>query len=355
MLDTTDPAVTANPLKISLIEDLPNNFYDQHDFLFTSPNWLNVLKREYGYQIKVVADSLTKECFFYTEVNHLANKKIISLPFSDYCLPQVHTPANCQRFHQYLKKQYPEHSIIFKSGYEAQQGQRAGFGAPTRHAYYHRVATVDQQAMWANFSSSFKRGIKKAKKEGVTINLSRSTESLKTFYHLYYQLRLSKFGSIPQPYSFFEVIVEEFMQKEEGFFLEALHEGKVIASLLVLAYKKKLYYKFGCSDIHNLEIRPNNLLFDHLFQYAFAKGYTEVDLGLSGASASYEGLVRFKESMGGKRFPITYFRHDPPNYCSKSEQELRQLLQSITKIMVDDKIAIDTIDRLSKSLYKYFA
>ena len=102
-------------------------------------------------------------------------------------------------------------------------------------------------------------------------------------------------------------------------------------------------------------MRPNNLIFDTLIGYAQQHQFKAIDLGLSGAGASYEGLVRFKESMGGVRKDMTYFRMVPPGYDGQAEKEFKQLLSSLTQVIVDQEPEVAATDRFSTLLYPFFA
>ncbi len=142
---------------------------------------------------------------------------------------------------------------------------------------------------------------------------------------------------------------------DRGFIVEAKRAGRIIASMMVLQHRKTLYYKFGCSLLDALEYRPNNLLFDALIRHAVEHQSEYVNLGLSGTSESYQGLVRFKESMGGERHDITYFESRPPQYDSENEQKFKALLSSLTEVMVAAPLDADTTSKLSEKLYPYFA
>ena len=341
-------------VKILPYNELPTSFYeDRVDNLFYSTAWLQVLQQTYGYKWFTALDTNTDQFILFTVIDNLAGKKVMSLPFSDYTPINANYRESLVTIAETLRRQYPEHQIIFKTELAADDPIASSLGAPTRHAYYHRIPVAEPKKI--EVSSSFRRGVKKAEKGEVTTKICTDEASLRTFYKIYHQLRFQKFSSIPQPYAFFRSIYQAFIVLGNGFILDARWQGEVVASAIILQHRNTLYYKFGSSNPTALEHRPNNLLFYRLTEIAMEKKCSAIDLGLSGAGASYEGLVRFKESMGGVRHPITYFTSTPDNYDERPEKELKATLSSITKTMVGQQLSVEATSELSATLYPYFA
>ena len=330
-------------------EALDPEFYQERvRNLFYAAPWLRVLANTYGYQFHTAVDRSTDQFIIFTVVEHFVGRKVISLPFSDYT--EIHSEAGA-RLLSAIQKQYPTLPVVLKTTLT----DAAALGQPIRNAYYHRIDTQEAGQAQQRRSSSFKRGVKKAQRAGVKAVLKQDETALKAFYAMYHQLRIHKFNSIPQPYAFFLEIFKVFIAHDQGFILQAEHQEQVIASIVVLQHQDILYYKFGCSLEASLDMRPNNLIFDTLIGYAQQHQFKAIDLGLSGAGASYEGLVRFKESMGGVRKDITYFRSDPPGYDGQAEKEFKRLLSSLTQVIVEQEPDVAATDRFSEFLYPFFA
>ncbi len=325
--------------------------HERVDDLFYAEPWLQVLQKTYGYAFQMALDRATEQFIIFTVLDNLAGKKVVSLPFCDYTVIDPHATGAIVRLMQRLQEQYPAIPVVLKTTYGPDHPLAPALGTPVRRAYYHCINTQTFPA----FSSSFKRGVKKARKSGVEVTFSTERASLATFYQLYHQLRTQKFDSIPQPYTFFEHIFDAFVAAGQGFLVEAKKDTEVIASIIVLQHRQTLYYKFGCSSLEALDYRPNNLLFDALVRYAVDEQYTSINLGLSGTGESYQGLVRFKESMGGERHDITYFEHRPPQYDATNEQKFKVMLSSLTETMVNAPLDAYTASALSEQLYPYFA
>ena len=337
-------------------EQLPSFYHERVHNLFYSPEWISVLERTYEFSFFTALDPTTDHLLIVALVDNPVTQKIISLPFSDYTDldPEAALPLL-----EVVREAYPSLPLILKTNVDKNQVAAKDhplLNNPTRQAYYHRVDTQDATAAVERFSSSFRRGIKKAKRSEVTVEGLTDETAMQTFYSLFYQLRLHKFESIPQPYAFFRQVWETFIKPQQGFVLQASRRGEVIAAIVVLQYQNVWYYKFGCSSLDSLEYRPNNLLFAELIRQASEHpDITAIDLGLSGAGASYEGLVRFKESMGGERLPITYYEHLPEGYDPAPEKAWKATLSSLTQIIVKNELDLDVTDQFSEIIYPYFA
>ncbi|MCB0340275.1 MAG: GNAT family N-acetyltransferase, partial [Bdellovibrionales bacterium] len=324
--------------------------------LFSSPAWLDALSAEYGFEFSVLyhGDNVF-EGLYFVSIDDLAGKRVISLPFSDYVLSSLAPPLLAQGLN-YLRLQFPAHSIIYKSADMREFGKLLGSNwSSTRQAVYHRVSIDDEEIMWNRLSESFQRGVKKAKKSNVTVNHLLNEHSLEDFYKLYCALRLEKFHSIPQPFSFFKKILDRFSLDNSASILVASVEQKPVAVLFVLFYGEVAYYKFGASDGLYLNHRPNNLLFWELLCSLRERGVTELDLGLSGGGDSYAGLRKFKESMGGNERAIEYFTCRPESPNNNSAEEFKAHLSSLTTAIVNAKLDSEQVSSLSKLIYRYFA
>jgi len=345
-----------NSIAIVGYHEIEPAFYEQHvETLFYAYPWLRVLQQTYGYDFFTALDQDTEQFWIFTEVDSLFGKKVMSLPFSDYTDIGEDRQGSSEALLQALQARYPDSPITLKTRRPASSDATRQLGAVVRRAYFHRINTEDISLARQNQSSSFQRGVKKAQRSNVKVELRRDELALRNFYSLYHQLRTHKFHSIPQPYAFFQNIFDLFVARDQGFILQAEHQEKVIASIIVLQHKEVLYYKFGCSSADALPYRPNNLIFEELIQYAHRQRFRAIDLGLSGVSKSYEGLVRFKESMGGSRHDITYFQRSPDSYDAAKEQSFKKLLSSLTQVIVSEELDVNTTDQFSNILYPYFA
>lgn len=334
---------------------LEDSFYAQRsETLFCSPSWIRVLHKTYGFQFYAAIDDENNTCLPFVFIDNPMGRKLTTLPFSDYTDINAATPKKYEASTAEIIAEFPDVPFIMKTIGKTDKPDANFWGEVIRTAYYHRIDTATDAEPSKTQSSSFKRNVTKAKKTGVSVKIKRDSIALSDFYRLYSALRLNKFNSIPQPFDFFKSVYDEFIAKKNGFIVEATFEGKAIASIVVLEYKKVLYYKFGASDEEHLDLRPNNLLFDKLIRYAYNEGFKEIDLGLSGTGDSYKGLVRFKESMGGVAHDIVYYKKQIGGRDTKNEA-LGRWLKALTDEIVAMKPEPEILSRLSSQIYPLFA
>lgn len=332
--------------EIIRFEDINNDILT--DNLFSSKKWVEVLVRTYEFEIQyfLIRRPITVIIPFAIVYN-LKGSRVISLPFCDYINTQKVGYDDYLLFVEYLKNKYPKIPIDLKTTYD----ESFCIGKVIRKAFYH---TIDLSRE-IKYSSAFQRGVNKAKSSDLIIAHENTLVGLAKFYNLYGNLRIKKFKSIPQPFSFFKNIFNIFIEQGFGEIITASIDNQVVAAIIVLKSNNVLYYKFGASDTENLLFRPNNLIFDYLIQYSKQHGFCMIDLGLSGASDNYAGLRRFKESMGGKKVGITYFRINPVVYDDSYEKRVSTIMEELTKEIIFAKLDLFNVEKISNLIYKNFA
>jgi len=358
--------------------------------LFCSPAWVRMLQKTYDFECYAVIDDKNEICIPMILVDNLMGKKLTCLPFSDYTDINTDTPERYVDLIAKIETNFPDTPIILKTIGNTGEPDVELWGDTTRTAYYHRIDTRDADKLAKKQSSSFGRNVRKAEKNGVSVRIKKDKAALEDFYRLYHGLRLNKFGSIPQPYGFFENIFDSFIADGRGFILEAVVKDetsagektpagekmldggktsaeekssaerktsepqKILASVVILQHKKVLYYKFGASDKDGLSLRPNDLIFRELIDYAHKNGIHQVDLGLSGTGDSYKGLVRFKEGLGGVPHNIIYYKKTTSEQEDKNKA-LGQWLNALTDEIASTKPDPETLSNLSSLIYPLFA
>jgi hypothetical protein len=316
--------------------------------LFYHAHWLEVLRLHYGFRFWETRDAQGGYALF-AQVQGVLGEKLLSLPFSDYTFPQLEA-ALLPHHLAALRRHFPAAPIVLKcAGPFAGPEVLKALGKPVAEACLHRVSLCGKRPPTA----SFLRGVRKAQKGGLRAECSLSEDSLLQFYALYYRLRTRKLGLIPQPFSFFQQVYEQFIRRGEGFMYEVKKEEQVVASALILKEGQGLYYKWGCSAPDQLHLRPNNLLFYELMRMGTAMGCSFLDLGLSDLDET-RGLIRFKRAMGGDVFPIYTWQLCPPGYPLALENKLKGMINQMAGIVVENNLAFAHTQAFSQALYPLF-
>jgi len=261
---------------------------------FHTATWAKVLNETYGY----------KPCYF----THIENKTLhvaipfmevksfftgtrgVSLPFTDYCIPVIADYYNSQEPFTFLI----EYGI--KNGWNSIETRgwelNTGNNSCSSPFYVHNLSlSSDEDSLLNSFRNSTKRNIKKAGREGVTVSIDTTYESVKDFYYLNVITRKNH-GLPPQPFVFFENIFHSIMAKDHGVVIRAHFEGKCVAAAIFFHIGKKVLYKYGASDNRALHTRANYLVMWEAIKWYGKNGYTNFSFGIT--EPNNTGLMQFK-------------------------------------------------------------
>ena len=137
----------------------------------------------------------------------------------------------------------------------------------------------------------------------MTYEEGRSDALLDIFYRLLVRTR-RRHEWPPQPRDWFQNLVDCLGDKVK--IRVASKDGRTIASIVTLAFKDVLVFKYGCSDERFHNLGAVHLLFWSAMQDGKGNGAREFDLGRSDADNA--GLIAFKDRWGATRSPLTYWR-----------------------------------------------
>jgi len=336
-------------LKIINIEEI-DKITGVNVHLFNSIPWLKVVTNTYGIGFYAVFDEYSKNILPFCLLEDEYFSSVKSIPFGDYTLINYPNDFLTGALHL-LQKTYPDRYIETTvvndtlPEIENYKSSKSGFLIQI---------DIDKWRKSSDWKEAYERNIRNALNHGLTVKISTGLDSLAGFYKFHEQLRINKFNKLPQPYSFFTNIYNEFFTKGKGFFLEAWHQGHLIASWVILEHEKTLYYKFGASEAASLYLRPNDLLFRSLVQTGSKYQFKTIDLGFSGASKSYEGLIRFKSKEGGKKDPIFHLEYFSETLDKQLSKKRANYLYSTTKKAIDSG-NIQLIRKVSNENYGKFA
>jgi CelD/BcsL family acetyltransferase involved in cellulose biosynthesis len=285
-----------------------------HSF-FHSSAWARTLEESYGYKpmyFAKVENGELRALLPMMEVNSwLTGKRGVSLPFSDICEPLVGRVA---------PRAPSEGSELFQAAIEHGRSRRwkyvetrsAGNGAgnlsPSESFHGHTLElSRDEEKIFFGFESSVRRAIRKAEKEGVKVEISRSPEGIKEFYSLHCLTR-QKHGVPPQPFSFFANFHRHIIAHNVGMVVIARLNGQPIAASVFVHFGSKAIYKYGASDEKFQSLRGANTVMWHAIQWYARAGFEQLDFGRT--DIGHEGLRRFKLGWGAVESSINYFKYD---------------------------------------------
>jgi CelD/BcsL family acetyltransferase involved in cellulose biosynthesis len=304
------PVYTFNPLQdqrwTRFLEANPNAS------VFHTTAWLNTLRMTYGYEPVVYTNSppgqeLSDGIVLCKVESWITGRRLVSLPFSDYCEPLVTDHPSAEALLGAIREDARTHGWQY-----AELRPLAGVNGQARHFqvvdqyYLHRLdLSVSLDDLLHSFhKSSVQRKIKRADREGLTYREGRSDLLLRHFYRLFLLTR-RRHQVPPQPITWYRNLIKCFGENLK--IRVAYHGENPVASILTIRDKNSLIYKYGCSDpiYHNLGAMQ--FLFWKAIQDAKQSGLQVFDFGRS--EIANDGLVTFKDHWGTTRTKLIYLKY----------------------------------------------
>jgi CelD/BcsL family acetyltransferase involved in cellulose biosynthesis len=278
---------------------------------FHSSTWARVLKESYGYlplYLVLSVDGAVAGCLPLMQIDSwLTGRRGVSLPFTDECVPLARDQHGATRLLEAAlefgrKRRW--RSFLSQGG-----GRCIDESASAPPSYYSH--TIDLQGalrdVFGRFTDSVRRGIRKAEREGVQVEVFATLEAVRAYYALHCRTR-RRHGVPPQPWSFFAQLHRQAIAFGRGFVVLASHGNRRVAGAVFLHNQKHAVYKFGASDVEYQHVRPNNLTIWAGIQHLARLGVECLSLGRT--SLSNDGLRRFKLGWGSAEQQVCYLKYD---------------------------------------------
>lgn len=348
-LEVVDRAVMTlheiDPLRDRRWRDLTQRC--ERSSLFHTTEWLEALRRTYGYQPVAFTNAGPGEpisnALLFCRVNSwLTGKRLVALPFSDHCEPLVESPSMLAALLESLKPMVgprcryievrPLHMPVNVEGFSPSADYIA-------HAIDLRPDLgVIEDGLHKNHA---RRAIRKALRSGVDVEVGRSRELLADFYTLHEMTRRRHSAPI-QPYRWFQNLLD--CLKDRLTIYMARLGRQPAATILTARHKTTLMFKYGCLDPAYNRLGGTPHLFWRAIEDAKQEGLVLFDLGRS--DTDNPGLIAFKDHLGATRTPLTYYRHPP------HQEEQQWLPRLASTVYAKTPSRLQTV--LSSRLYKHF-
>jgi hypothetical protein len=283
--------------------------YENHS-IFHTTFWARVLAEAYGYKpvyFTALEGERPKAVIPVMEVrSFITGTRGVSLPFTDSCEPVAEDGRKLKDLHEAVIRHGK------RSGWKSLEWRGGETLFPSERIsccfYEHTIdLCADGSGFESGLRSSTRRNVKKAKKEGIEVKVSRTPEAVETFYRLNCVTRRHH-GLPPQPVHFFRKIHEHIISKDQGVVALAFHRSRVIAGCVYFYFGRSAVYKFGASDRSYQGLRPNNLVMWEAIRYLRSRGLEKLSLGRS--EPDNQGLLQFKRGWNARESFLKYHRLD---------------------------------------------
>jgi CelD/BcsL family acetyltransferase involved in cellulose biosynthesis len=296
--ETVDPV--ADPRWRELVEAAPGAS------IFHHPSWIGLLRDQYRYepQAWAVADTsgrLVAGLPLVRVSTRLTSARLVALPFSDVCPPLclAERPDAEEALWRLVAERRRDSGLPL----EVRAGVDVDDARPVASYRHHLLAlSPDVDEVRAGFRSQVRRNVAKAQRTELVTARETDAEGLTDFYSLHLRTRRRQ-GVPTQPRSFilgFERLFDEGL----GFVQTVRLAGEPVAAAVLLVAAGTITYKYGASDVAYQRLRPNNLLFMAVIEWACQQRLRTLDFGRS--DEENEGLRAFKRSWGASELPLTY-------------------------------------------------
>ncbi len=322
------------------------------DNLFSSPAWLRVIDRAYSPAIfikYIERDGRIESYVFYSVVKNFLEWKVCVLSYCDYCDAHISSVADWRSIFEDMQKEFSGFRIVVRS-LRDEAARSCGCFKELSREYFHLLdIRGDIDSVWMGLKDKFRNQARQGLKRGLVVRQCTRKE-LWDFFCLHVKLRKHKYGIFAQPWRFFEVIWDEFINRGNGFLIGAFDPaGKMVGGTLFLVCGNTLYYKINTSSQAALEYRSNNCLLWEGIRLAKERGLEFIDLGSSGLAQ--DGLVAFKDATGAKRMEIVHIGYHPEGYVFSRKRILKCYTRFFAAPWMPDRIT----NLGSALIYKFLA
>jgi hypothetical protein len=309
-------------------------------WLYHLSAWKRVLEMSFGHirgYCLVIIDQENNRIiaglpiFFVT--SWLTGKRMVSMPFSTLATPLVSADD-----------QLPVLLSAARALCESRRCSRleirtmrsfsgsvpAGFSEVS--GYCHHAIDLSQplEVLYKKLDRScVRQRITRAEANNLSVQKGNSDSDLRDFYRLYLMTR-RRVGRPGQPFRFFQSIWNEFHASGLCELIFACKDGKRLAGLLLLKYKKRVSAEWAASDDVYKNLSPNQFLFWEAIKLAHDNGFAFFDFGRT--AQSNKGLMDFKNRWGAT-ISNMYEIYFPQGYCKKADSdEISLIKRAISKI-----------------------
>lgn len=327
--------------------------------IFNSPEWIKVVTETYGFQPQAVvmwSDGEPVGGIAWADLYDFQHHRRVSLPFSDYGGPVADSQEVAGRLVDHALQGLADGSVdsVTVRGFPEQFSQKFTARANVSVSSWMGVDVSGTEAeVMDRATPAARKGVRKAKRRGVTVTLAANKDDLRDWFNLHLRLRKYKHGLLAQPFSFFEQIWDTFIAPGNGFLLLAKVEGETVAGMFCLQKGDVVYTKFSASDERAHSYKPNNLLYAETILESMRRGARLIDMGRNPRSAP--GLIYFKKSFGAYERDLWTATVSDPVVANGNGTSDNGFVHELTRLLVRDDVPDEVTEEAGRLLYRYFA
>lgn len=301
-----------------------NNIIRNTDSLVTIAHnieLLSVLSSSFGYQndIVLIRENLSLEGFM--PVNIIGNRAV-SIPhfsYGGYLGFKEITFEQTEFLLTSLREKYGDNFLI------------RDFKPITKNYYDEKVSCFlelenDFDKQFNRFSSKLRSQIRKAKKNGLSVNISK----LEDFYPIYLD-NMHRLGSPHLPKEFFNEIIRKYKNGGVEVFV-VKKNSKVIATSMVVSFNNFLEVVWAASYKEFNHLAPNMLLYWEMIKYSIENNMKIFSFGRATKDSS---SLRFKKQWGPEEIRLVWNYGRPKSFRIESFTFLTQIWRNLPRFFIE--------------------
>jgi hypothetical protein len=276
---------------------------------FHSVEWMRALRATYkfapAYLVMRRGGEIAAVIPFMEVKGLTGRRKGVSLPFTDFCQPLLWPPVDVQTVWSGIV----EHARARSWETIELRGGSAVTGEQSSISYFGHILrlSANDKELFQRLEAPVRRAVRKAGRAELDVELSNESEAMVDYFNLHCLTR-RRHGLPPQPFSFFQNILDEVIRKGRGIIVTAKKRGAPIAGAIYFHFGGKGVFKFGASDKRYQGLRGNDLVMWEAIRWLASQGCNALHFGRTDRGS--EGLRRFKLGWGTEEFDINYARYD---------------------------------------------
>ncbi len=283
-----------------------------HGCLYHQSRWAELIRTTYGFETRYLAlesaNVILAAVPLFLVRSWFTGKRLVSLPFSDYCNPLVRSSDD---FALLLRQ---AQQVASDSGAKQVELRYIGSDAPPasgfvlqNRSHVNHILDLSEplEIVKAKFhKNQVLRNLRKAQKEGVQLVAAQTEDDMRLFYGLY--LRTRRQNGLPaMPFKFFRNLWRLLFPRKMLHVLLALHASRPVAGIVLARDHQTMFYLYGGSNASTRVRGASQLLLWQAIQMAHASGLAVFDFGRT--AVNNQGLLEFKRNWGTVERTISTF------------------------------------------------
>ena len=319
--------------------------------VFHTSSWARLLVETYGYKPIYLAqrkNGALRSAIPVMEVPRaISGCRAVSLPFTDYCDPLFDPEISLESVEEMML------SAGMQNGwrtFELRCMDCTFNNIPASTLHFSHMLSLDRnvQRLRSTLRDGTRGSIKKAEKEGVTVELSSNQEAMANFYKLNCLTR-REHGLPPQPWRFFRKLAREIERRKIGMVAIGTYQGQPVAGGVFLHFNGKAVYKYGASDRRFKALCGTNLVIWNAIRWYAENGFESFCFGKT--DQENMGLRNFKAGWGTQEGEIRYYHFD---FRREAYVESRSLIHGVHNHLFRS-LPVTVSRVIGELLYKYMA